>query len=184
MSLLGPVSRPIIVPLRLAARLAEDAVEVALDALSYIRHELRGEEHEAEGRGTRDRGRESERDLLDPRDDVPTDPGPIDPTPTEPPPVRAAPPLPDNIKTLDDEDELVAEFGEDGAQEPAGAEVRIEPPFEGYDSLKVAEVRDRLAAADREVVAAVVLYESAGRARSGVLEDAERRLGRMDAAAR
>jgi hypothetical protein len=75
----------------------------------------------------------------------------------------------------------VAEFGEEGAEEAPGADVNVEPPFEGYPSLKVDEVRDRLQTADREEVAAVLLYERFAQSRRGVLDAAERRLARLGA---
>ncbi len=90
----------------------------------------------------------------------------------------AAPPLPvpDEAKVLDDEPELVGEFGEEGAEQDAGAEVRVEEPWKGYDRMNVEAVRDRLAAADRELLAAVALYEGFTKKRSSVVAAAERRL--------
>jgi hypothetical protein len=78
---------------------------------------------------------------------------------------------------------MVAEFGEEGAEEPAGADVHVEPPFEGYDSLKVGEVRERLQAADRMEAAGVMLYERSAQGRRGVIAAAEKRLASLDASA-
>jgi len=89
--------------------------------------------------------------------------------------------VPDTVKTIDDEPVPVAEFGGEGAEEDAGAEVRVEEPWEGYSKMTAAQVKDRLAGADREALAAVVLYEGFGRKRSSVVQAAERRLTRLSA---
>jgi hypothetical protein len=102
-----------------------------------------------------------------------------------PPPVPAAEargdavpviPPPPGAKEVDDAPVPVAEFGEEGAEEDAGAEVRIDPPWEGYDDMIAAQVQDRLADANREVVAAVALYEGMKRDRRSVARAADRRL--------
>jgi len=45
--------------------------------------------------------------------------------------------------------------------------------------MTVADLKVRLAAADRELVAAVVLYEGFGRGRRSVIDTAEKRLRRL-----
>jgi hypothetical protein len=70
----------------------------------------------------------------------------------------------------------VATFAEPGAEGGAGAQIEIAEPWQGYDRMTVAEIVDQLSAAEVEAAAAVRLYEAAGRARTGVLEAAERRL--------
>jgi len=77
---------------------------------------------------------------------------------------------------LDDDDELVAEVAEPGAEDGAGAEVHVDEPWPGYDAMSAAEVRRRLESDGHTLAAAVVLYEGAGRARTTVIEAAERRL--------
>jgi len=89
------------------------------------------------------------------------------------------PPVPDEVKTLDDEPVLVAEFGEAGAEENAGAQVSVGEPWDGYDRMNVQAVKDRLAEADREVLGAVMLYEGFGKKRSSVAQAAERHLTRL-----
>jgi hypothetical protein len=77
---------------------------------------------------------------------------------------------------VSEEPELVAEFGEPGAEEEAGAEVEVAEPWEGYDRMKAAEIEQRLADASDELAAVVRLYEAAGKSRQSVLRAAERRL--------
>jgi len=104
------------------------------------------------------------------------------PTPAPPPPppaTRHLPPEqaePASPAHVSEEPELVAEFGEPGAEDEAGAEVEIEEPWEGYDRMKAAEIQQRLADSTDEVAAVVRLYEAAGRNRQTVLRAAERRL--------
>lgn len=86
------------------------------------------------------------------------------------------PPVPDARPRVDDDPVPVAEFGEAGVAEGAGAEVHIDPPWDGYDGMTAARIRQRLAEADGEVAAAVSLYEGARRGRRSVLDAADRRL--------
>ena len=81
--------------------------------------------------------------------------------------------IPDHV---DEEVVLVAEVAEEGAEDGAGAEVRIEEPWEGYDEMTAPQINDRLTAATSELAAAVELYESAGKRRRTVLAAAERAL--------
>jgi hypothetical protein len=62
---------------------------------------------------------------------------------------------------------------EEGAEEGAGPELEIEEPWDGYDQMTAAEIRDRLTAGTAELAAAVELYEAAGKGRSSVLEAAQ-----------
>jgi hypothetical protein len=71
---------------------------------------------------------------------------------------------------------LVAESAEEGAEDGAGAELTVEPPWEGYDRMTAADIRDRLAAATAAEAAAVELYESAGKNRRTVIDAAARAL--------
>ena len=114
--------------------------------------------------------------------DLPTPaaaPSPAPPPPASPAPAPPPPPAPDKAKVLDDEPVLVAEFGEEGAEEPAGAQVSVAEPWEGYDGMNVRTLRDRLAVADSELLAAVVLYEGFSKKRRSVIEAAERRLTQL-----
>jgi hypothetical protein len=107
------------------------------------------------------------------------------PAPAPPPPPRraaaprpnggAAPPIPTEPPHVSEEPELVAEVAEQGAEEGAGAEVHVDPPWAGYDEMSAADIRDRLQAEDASVAAAVTLYEASRKGRSSVLEAAARR---------
>jgi hypothetical protein len=88
----------------------------------------------------------------------------------------APPAVPDELipDHVDEEAVLVAETAEDGA----GAELHVEAPWDGYDKLTAADIRDRLAAASPAEAAAVELYETTHKNRSSVLDAAGRALRR------
>jgi hypothetical protein len=73
---------------------------------------------------------------------------------------------------------LVAESAEEGAEDGAGAELHVDPPWDGYDRMTAADIRDRLGAASAIEAAAVELYESTHKSRRTVLDAAERALRR------
>jgi hypothetical protein len=95
------------------------------------------------------------------------------------PPVRDVPPpvpnelIPDHV---DEEVVLVAEVAEEGAEEGVGPELNVEEPWDSYDEMTAPEIRDRLAAADPVLAAAVNLYEATHKSRRTVIEAAERAL--------
>jgi hypothetical protein len=95
-----------------------------------------------------------------------------------PPAADAPPPVPDELipDHVDEEPVLVAEAAEEGAEDGAGAELHVEPPWDGYERMSAADIRDRLAAANATEAAAVELYESTHRSRRSVLDAAERML--------
>jgi hypothetical protein len=95
-----------------------------------------------------------------------------------PPAADAPPAVPDELipDHVDEEPVLVAEAAEEGAEEGAGAEFHVEPPWDGYDQMTAARIRDRLAAATATEAAAVELYESSRKNRRSVLDAAERAL--------
>jgi hypothetical protein len=96
-----------------------------------------------------------------------------------PPPVRDAPPaVPDALVPdhVDEEVVLVAEVAEEGAEDGAGPELNVEEPWDSYDEMTAPEIRDRLAAADPVLAAAVNLYETTHKSRRTVIEAAERAL--------
>jgi len=95
------------------------------------------------------------------------------------PAVPAIPPR--GAKQVDDEPIPIAESAELGAEDGAGAEVHVDPPWDGYDAMTAADIRDRLIGADAGLAAAVALYEAAGRGRVSVVRAAERRLGALSA---
>jgi hypothetical protein len=104
------------------------------------------------------------------------------PVTTEPPATPAAadapPSVPDELipDHVDEEPVLVAETAEEGAEDGAGAELHVEPPWDGYDQMTAADIRDRLAAGSVTEAAAVELYESTRKSRRSVLDAAERAL--------
>jgi hypothetical protein len=107
--------------------------------------------------------------------------GPVDVEPPAPPrrPVRDSPPaVPDELipDHVDEEVVLVAEVAEEGAEDGAGAELHVDEPWDAYDEMTAPEIRDRLAAADPVLAAAVNLYETTHKSRRTVIEAAERAL--------
>ncbi len=71
---------------------------------------------------------------------------------------------------------LVAESAEAGAEDGAGAEIRVEAPWPGYGRLRAREVIDRVRAQDEAALTVLLLYERAHRSRRSVIEAAEREL--------
>jgi hypothetical protein len=100
-------------------------------------------------------------------------PAPPEAAATDAPPAVPEELVPDHV---DEEPVLVAEAAEEGAEDGAGAELHVEPPWDGYDQMTAADIRDRLAAATVTEAAAVELYESTGKSRRSVLDAAERAL--------
>jgi hypothetical protein len=76
----------------------------------------------------------------------------------------------------DEEPVLVAEAAEEGAEDGAGAELTVEPPWDGYDRMTAADIRGRLSAATAAEAAAVELYESTHKSRRSVMDAAARAL--------
>ncbi len=164
MRLIGPLRRP----LWLVAAIGESALEVALSFVKEARAAL--EEAVPHNPPTKPAGTTVEVERPMPR---------RKPRPRSRPASRPPRPVSDKVKTIDDGPVPVAEFGEAGAQDGAGAEVHVDAPWDGYDAMKVADLKARLAAADRETLAAVVLYEGFGRKRRSVIDTAEKRLTRL-----
>jgi hypothetical protein len=98
--------------------------------------------------------------------------------PSEPAAPDAPPAVPDELLPdhVDEEPVLVAEVAEEGAEEGAGPELHVDPPWDGYDQMTAADIRDRLTGASATEAAAVELYESTGKNRRTVIEAAERAL--------
>jgi hypothetical protein len=121
----------------------------------------------------------------EPEPEAPSRPRPMAPAPPEPQPEPQPEPEPEPAAHLDTEPELVAEFAEPGAEEGAGAELRVAEPWDGYRKARVAEIRDRVAAAGAEELAVIQLYEMTHRKRRSVLDAVERRTKQLaDAPAR
>jgi hypothetical protein len=103
-------------------------------------------------------------------------PAPVDVAPAAP--ADSPPAVPDELipDHVDEEVVLVAEVAEEGAEDGAGPELHVDPPWDGYDEMTAPEIRDRLAAADQVLAAAVDLYETTHKSRRTVIEAAERAL--------
>jgi hypothetical protein len=120
--------------------------------------------------------------------DEPAAPGPIVEEPPAPPETVARPtrPAPTPVPTpaaeppepahVDEGATVVAEFAEGGAEDGAGAEVKLAEPWEGYDRLHADDLADHLTGANSETLAAVLLYERSTRDRSSVVDAAEQQL--------
>jgi hypothetical protein len=105
-------------------------------------------------------------------------PGPADAAPTAP--ADSPPAVPDELMPdhVDEEVVLVAEVAEEGAEDGAGPELHVDPPWAGYDEMTAPEIRDRLVVGDPVLAAAVDLYETTHKSRRTVIEAAERALKR------
>ena len=100
------------------------------------------------------------------------------PAPPEERPEPGPHPAPEADEPVDEGVVLTAEYGEEGAEDGAGAEVDVQEPWDGYDSLQAPDVIRTLNDASRETLAAVDLYEREHRGRQTVIETAERLLER------
>jgi hypothetical protein len=99
--------------------------------------------------------------------------------PAEPePPIEEQPPAPlvEEPVHVSEEPTVVEEFAEPGAEDGAGAEVRIDEPWDGYANMSAKEVIGRLGDATPAELVAINLYESANQARQTVLSAVERQL--------
>jgi hypothetical protein len=81
------------------------------------------------------------------------------------------------------EPRLVEAFAEPGAEEGAGASVRVEEPWKGYGKMTASEIIARLDGATREELADVALYEGLHRRRRTVVTRARQQLQRATATA-
>lgn len=105
-------------------------------------------------------------------------PTPEPPAPDAPGAPQIAPDPVAEPRHISSEVELVEEVSEPGAEDGAGAQVHIAEPWDGYRAMKAADIVDRLASASTAEIAAVQLYEMAGRNRKSVMAAAERALKR------
>jgi hypothetical protein len=102
-----------------------------------------------------------------------------EPAPSVPEPAPAADdrgPFPEAPTHVSEEPVIVEELADRGAEEGAGAQVRVDEPWDGYAQMSAQEVVARLDDATAEQLAAINLYESANRARATVLSAVERQL--------
>jgi hypothetical protein len=77
---------------------------------------------------------------------------------------------------VDEGSELVEEVADQGAEDGAGAQVRVAEPWDGYRALRAADVIERLGQASAEELAAIELYELTSRKRKTVIAAAQREL--------
>lgn len=102
---------------------------------------------------------------------------PVAPAPSVP--AAAVPPEPVELAEepihVSEEPELVSEVAEPGAEEGAGAQIRVLEPWEGYAGMTARDVVARLATAKATELAAVELYERSHRSRRTVLAAVQRR---------
>src|SRR5579859_4497025 len=77
---------------------------------------------------------------------------------------------------VSEEPELVEESSEPGAEDGAGAQVRVQQPWDGYERATAKEVIARLQTASPAELATVQLYERGHRGRQTVLAAVERQL--------
>ncbi len=76
----------------------------------------------------------------------------------------------------EDPAELVYSSADAGAQDGAGATLRIDEPWDGYRDMTAADIRDRLVVADGATLAQVQLYEAGHRKRRTVLDAVRQQL--------
>ncbi|HLY47587.1 MAG TPA: hypothetical protein VKR21_00190 [Solirubrobacteraceae bacterium] len=96
------------------------------------------------------------------------------PPPAPPLGARHVPP-PEPVH-VSDEPELVEEVAEPGAEDGAGAQIRIDEPWDGYGQMNAKQIIARLNAATPAALAAVQLYESSHRRRQTILNAVQREL--------
>ena len=91
--------------------------------------------------------------------------------------------MPPSEGHVDTEEVFVELFAEPGAEDSAGAQVRIDPPWGAYPDQTADQIIGRLESSSAEELATVQLYESVHKARTTVLSAVERQLRiRTDAA--
>ena len=179
MSLLGLITRPV----ELAAWLGREAIGIAGAVVGEVRSAVGGVVPGASQEAGAERVVEVPIDEPPPPPPAATVmPPSAQPAPELGDPVPSAPPaVPPTAKTLDDAAVPAGEFGDDGFDEQAGAQVAIAEPWEGYETMSVDELRERIGRSSQEVLATVVLYEDANGERQGVIRAAERRLAELAA---
>ena len=106
--------------------------------------------------------------------DLPDAPARVEP-PRTPAAVEPEPPPP-SPHIEEEPNTLVAAVAEPGAEDGAGAELRVQEPWDGYARMKVADISDHLSAESNEALLAVRLFEVTHKNRRGVLAAVEREL--------
>ena len=111
----------------------------------------------------------------------PASPPPPPATQAPEPPPASEPPAPEPTVApepvhVSTQPALVEEFSEPGAENGAGAQVRVDEPWPGYRHLKAHDVVARLSTASPEELAAVELFERGNANRRSVVVAAQRAL--------
>jgi hypothetical protein len=178
-------------PVRVGVRGAQTAVRVSeavIDrALAVVMPSppkpAHGPEHPAQG--TEGPAQRPERPAPDEPSPPPAAPEPPPaaasaPAAPEPPPATASAPAPPPARHVSAEVELVGEVADPGAEDGAGAEVRVDEPWPGYGSMSAEDVIDRITAASGAELAAIGLYERSHRGRQTVLDAVQKALNSAD----
>lgn len=108
-----------------------------------------------------------------------TPPASAQPAPAPPPEQQPDTPLSpqqDAIKTIADEEEVVAEFAEPGAEDGAGAQIEVDEPWDGYAEMNASAIIGRIDQAGAAELALLELYEQMHKKRQTVLSAAAKRL--------
>jgi hypothetical protein len=176
---------------RLWLRAAEETLSVATTATGrLIALASRGSDQtaapqasppERNGRSGADGGGEGRADNAT-TDKTSTSPGPGGgarpprPTPLTPPSDGPAAPPQREPLHVSEEPSLVEEFAEPGAEDGAGAEIRVQEPWDQYREMSAKQIVGRLGSATPAELAAVQLYESSHRRRQTILNAVQREL--------
>ncbi len=112
------------------------------------------------------------------------EPAPVSEESAEPAPVIEVPAAPVTPPVqepaepahVSEEPELVSELAEPGAEDGAGASIRVAEPWPGYDQMQAKQVISRLTAATPAELAAIQLYEGSNRDRQTVRAAVQRSL--------
>jgi hypothetical protein len=104
------------------------------------------------------------------------EPAPSASTAGDQPPPTPLSPYRDALKTIEDDDEIVAEFAEPGAEDGAGAQLQVAEPWEGYARMNAASILARVDQAGPAELALLELYEQTHKKRQTVLRAAAKRL--------
>lgn len=113
-----------------------------------------------------------------PAEEVPAEEAPPEEAPREPGLVAEEPARPEVEEPIPDDRELVEELADPGAEQGAGAALRVAPPFPGYDELRAPDVIARLPSLDVAELGETELYERTHRARRTVLDAIAREIKR------
>ena len=77
---------------------------------------------------------------------------------------------------MSEEPVVVEELAEPGAEDGAGAQVRVDEPWDGYAHMTARDITARLGDASQAELAAVQLYESTHKQRESVISAVQREL--------